>query len=220
MKTGTIAQLSFILAAAVAVFCFIRSARNDQRQTTCSALCAMSPAYAGRDRLAPDFELPDLNGKMVKLSSYRGQTVFLNFWTKTCGPCLREMPVIAELASVARSQKNMAVVTVTIDEGADSVRDTLKVLLNSEIPFPVLLDADSKVVLDRYGTRLFPETWVIDPKGVIRARFDAAFDEIPGWSESLLIDFGKMVQSPGGCPVEFFKGKPRGAFGAVCGDES
>src|SRR3954462_11882352 len=138
MKTSTIAQIAFILVAAVAVFAFVRAAQNDQRHGSCTALCAFSPAYAGRDRSAPDFELPDMNGKMVRLSSFRGKTVFLNFWTKTCGTCLEEMSSLAELASVARGRNNLVVLTVSTDEGPDVVRDTLKVLLNGEIPFPVL----------------------------------------------------------------------------------
>ena len=216
MKAGTIAQIAFIVLAAVAVFCFIRAARNDQRHTSCSALCALGPVYAGRDRMAPDFELPDMSGKPVKLSSFRGKTVFLNFWTKTCGPCLEEMPALAELAKVARSEENMVVVTVSTDEGPDDVRDLLRVVLNNDIPFLVLFDPESKVVLDRYGTRLFPETWIIDPKGVIRARFDGARD----WTVSLPIDIGRMVQKPSGCPVEFNKGMARGPFASLCGDDS
>lgn len=216
MKVGTVAQIAFILFAALAVFCFVRSAQNDERHSSCSALCAFNPVYAGRDRTAPDFELPDMNGKLVKLSQYRGKTVFLNFWTKTCGPCLEEMASLAELASVARGRKDLVVLTVSTDEGPDAVRDTLKVLLNSEIPFPVLFDPDSKVVLDRYGTRLFPETWVIDPQGVIRARFDGARD----WSASLPVEIGEMVKKPSGCPVEFLKGVARGPFAALCGDDS
>src|SRR5689334_19787267 len=176
MKPSTIAQLAFIVFAAVTVFCFIRAARNDQRQTSCSALCALGPVYAGRNRTAPDFELPDMNGKPVRLSSFRGKTVFLNFWTKTCAPCLQEMPALAELGRIAQSRKDIVVLTVSTDEGPDDVRDALKVALNGDPPFPVLFDPESKVVMDQYGTQLYPETWIIDPNGIIRARFDGARD--------------------------------------------
>jgi peroxiredoxin len=216
MKIGTAAQIAFILLAAVAVYAFVRSAQNDQRHTSCTALCAFGPEYAGRDRVAPDFELPDMNGKLVRLSSFRGKTVFLNFWTKTCGPCLEEMPSLAELAKVARGRKDLVVLTISTDEGPDDVRDTLKVLLNSEPPFPVLFDPDSKIVRDRYGTSLFPETWVIDPKGIIRARFDGARN----WSASLPVEIGEMVQKSSGCLVEFSKGAPKGPFAGLCGDDS
>ncbi|WP_437482831.1 TlpA disulfide reductase family protein [Sorangium sp. So ce1014] len=216
MKWTTIAQILFILVAAVAVYGFVHAAQNDQRSTGCKAMCALRPAYAGRDRLAPDFELPDMNGKPVRLSSFRGKTVFLNFWTKTCGPCLEEMPALAELGRIARSRNDIVLLTVSTDEGPDDVRDALKVALNGDPPFPVLFDPESKVVLDKYGTQLFPETWIIDPNGIIRARFDGARD----WSNSLAIDVGEMVSRWGGCPVEIFKGQPRGGFAGLCTDDS
>ena len=216
LKLGTIAQIAFIFLAAAAVFIFVRAAQNDERRTSCTAVCSLGPSYAGRNRTAPDFELPDMNGKMVKLSSFRGKTVFLNFWTKTCDPCKEEMPSIAELAKVAKTRDDMVVVTVSTDEGPESVKDLLKVLLNEEPPFPVLFDPDANVVRERYGTRLFPETWIIDPKGVIRARFDGARD----WSTSIAVEIGEMVKKPVGCPIEFFKGMPRGDFAGLCGDDS
>src|SRR5688500_14694240 len=95
LKPASFGPLASIAVAAVAVFGFVRAAQNDQRRTTCSALCALTPAYAGKNRLAPDFELPDMNGTPVKLSSFRGKTVVVNFWTKTCKPCLEEMPALA-----------------------------------------------------------------------------------------------------------------------------
>ena len=41
---------------------------------------------------APDFQLPDLNEKEIRLSDYRGKVVFLNFWATWCKPCREEMP--------------------------------------------------------------------------------------------------------------------------------
>ncbi|WP_437967048.1 hypothetical protein WMF04_47140 [Sorangium sp. So ce260] len=43
---------------------------------------------------------------------------------------------------------------------------------NGDPPFPVLFDPDARVVLDEYGTQLSPETWILDPDGILRARFD------------------------------------------------
>ncbi|MBK8255752.1 MAG: TlpA family protein disulfide reductase [Polyangiaceae bacterium] len=215
VKVSTIVQLVFIAVAAIAVYGFVRAAQNDQRYSACSSFCAMGPTYAGRDRMAPDFELPDLNGKPTKLSSFRGKTVFLNFWTKTCKPCLEEMPALGELGKVLKKRSDMVLVTVSTDEGVDDVRDTLKVVLNEETPFIVLLDPESTVVRDKFGTKLFPETWIIDPKGIIRARFDGVRD----WSDAAVITIGEMVKRPAGCPVEFFRGQPKGKFAALCADE-
>ena len=207
------AQLGFIAVAAVAVYTFVGAAQQDMRRTSCSALCKMSPAYAGSDRVAPDFDLPDMNGARVRLSSFRGKTVILNFWTKTCNPCLEEMPSIAELARIAQGRKDLVVLTISTDEGPAAVRDTLKVLLNGDPPFPVLFDPESTIVADKYGTKLVPETWIIDPKGIIRARFDGA----KNWASSLAVEAGEKAAS---CPVEFFRGAPRGTFAGLCDDDS
>ena len=48
--------------------------------------------------LAPDFELIDLEGNKHKLSDYRGEGVFLNFWGTWCRPCKKEMPAIGKTA--------------------------------------------------------------------------------------------------------------------------
>jgi peroxiredoxin len=217
LKPKSLVQLGFIALAAVSVFGFVRAAQNDQRRNTCSALCALSPAYAGKNRIAPDFELRDMDGKPVKLSSYRGKTVILNFWTKTCKPCLEEMPALAELAKVARSRKDFVVLTVSTDPGPDDVRDTLKVVLQgADPPFTVLFDPESDVVGGKYGTKLFPETWIIDPEGIIRARFDGARD----WTDALALEIAEMVSRPLGCPVEFARGTPKGKFASVCSDDS
>lgn len=222
LKTSTLIQVVFIVLSAVVVFGFVTAAKTDTARASCTAFCAFRPAYAGRDRRAPDFELPDLDGKPVRLSSFRGKVVFLNFWTETCGPCKEEMPSVATLAKIVKDRKDMVVVTVTIDEDRQKVRDLLGVLLNGEPPFPVLFDQDSQIVSGKYGTKLFPETWVIDPEGIIRARFDGARD----WSAPLALEIGEMVKRPSaamldlGCPVDFSMGLPRGKHAGLCGDDS
>jgi len=40
----------------------------------------------------------------------------------------------------------------------------------TDFAFPVLFDPELNVVGSRYGTRLFPETWIIDPSGVVQLR--------------------------------------------------
>ena len=211
------AQVLFIIIAAVGVYAFVHSARNDHRRASCTAICAMVPNYAGRNRIAPDFELKDMNGNMVSLSSFRGKTVVLNFWTRTCPPCLEEMPSLAELAKLGEKSGDFVVVTVSTDEGPEDVRDELAVALDEEPTFTILFDPESEVVLDQYGTKLFPETWIIDPDGIIRARFDGPRN----WSSALAVEIAEMAsQSDAGCLVEFDKGKPVGPFASICDDES
>src|SRR3989337_1036169 len=53
---------------------------------------------------APDFVLPDLSGKMVKLSDYKGKVVFLNFWATWCKPCDEEIPSMEAMHEVLKKQ--------------------------------------------------------------------------------------------------------------------
>jgi peroxiredoxin len=199
VNLASAAQAVVIVLAAVFVYSFVSAAREGEERRACTTLCHLAPDYAARNRLAPDFELPSLEGKKVKLSDFRGKTVVLNFWTKTCRPCLEEMPSLGELAQVLSKKHDAIVVTVTTDESAEDARATLSSVLGTSIPFVTLVDPDAKVVNGKYGTKLFPETWIIDPKGVIRARFDGPRD----WASPLAVDLAESLESPLSCRIEF-----------------
>ena len=215
MKSAGLLQMAFIAVAAVAVYTFVSMARNSETRRACVPVCAMRPAYAGRNRTAPDFALPDAEGKQVHLSQFRGKTVILNFWTTTCQPCLEEMPSLAEFAKVLAKRNDVVVLTISTDLTKDVAISALQTLLREpKPPFLVLFDPESNVVHDKFGTDLFPETWVIDPKGVIRARFDGARD----WSNALVLDLIESFQRPATCGIEFQAGKPVGTEAAICED--
>ena len=211
---ATAIQVGFIGLSAVAVYSFVSAARADLRRSACSALCILRPAYAGANRSAPDFELPDLDGHRVRLSSFRGKTVVLNFWTKACGPCLEEMPSLATLARIAEHRSDFVVLTVSTDGSLGDARDAAYAAAGGKPPFTVLVDADASIVRDRYGTRLYPETWIIDPSGVIRARFDGARD----WSTALAVELAEKVSMGATCPAEVVDSRPTGAFANACDD--
>ena len=199
LKSAQLAQIGFALVAAAGVYSFITSAQEGERRRICTPACALRPDYANVNRTAPDFELPTLDGSTKRLSDYRGKVVVLNFWTKTCRPCLEEMPSLADFSRVLGHRKDIVLLTVTTDESVQDARDTLTSVLNGEAPFVTFVDADNTVVADKYGTKLYPETWFIDKNGVIRARFDGGRD----WMNPLLVEFAESLESPAVCPVQF-----------------
>ncbi len=175
----------------------------------------MHPDYAARNRLAPDFELPKLGGGTAKLSSYRGKVVVLNFWTKTCRPCLEEMPAIAALGKALAPHSDMALLTISTDDDLQDARETLKsVLGGAEPPFVVMIDPDSKVVAEKFGTKLYPETWLIDRNGVIRARIDGGRE----WNAALTLDLARSFDDPIQCGVQYHDRQAQGPFAGICGD--
>jgi peroxiredoxin len=222
MKLVQLAQIAFILLASVAVYAFVRASQNDYRYTSCQALCQLRPNYAGMERKVPDFTLSDMSGTPVAFSSFLGKgPVVLNFWTRTCKPCLEEMPELAAMTKILE-KRGVKVVTISTDDGPDDVRDALAVLFGEEgPPFPVLFDPDMEVVTDMFGTTLFPETWLLDKHGVIRARIDGNPAEVRGmsWTDPMPLEVIEMIGRPGGCPVDFRAGKPVGPQAALCGEE-
>jgi peroxiredoxin len=208
-------ELLFIGCAALGVYGFVTAAKDGETRRSCTSLCALRPDYAARNRLAPDFELPSMNGGKVRLSSFRGKVVILNFWTKTCRPCLEEMPSVSDLGKALKAHPGVVLLTVTTDESAADARDTLKsVLGGANPPFEVLIDSEASVVRDKYGTKLFPETWFIDQQGVIRARFDGG----KAWASPLTIDLAESLNNPLQCQVMFEARKPHGPMADLCGE--
>ena len=168
------------------VYLFWQAAIDGRHKEKTTALELLGPAYSGNDRRAPDFELRDKNGKKVRLKSYRGKVVVMNFWTITCGPCREEMPSIEDMARIFEGDDDVVVLTVTADEDWNTVRAMFP---DGEPAMPILFDPDRAVINGKYGTRLVPETWIIDREGIIRARFDGARD----WSTGLAVSFVRSL---------------------------
>jgi thiol-disulfide isomerase/thioredoxin len=205
-------QLAFVVVAALFAYGFVSVSKEGETRRVCSAPCFLRPDYMAAERRAPPFSLKDLHGATVSLESLRGKVVVLNFWTKTCGPCLEEMPEIAELAKVLRDRPDVAVVTVSVDEGADDVKPTLQTVLRGEPPFAVLFDPESSIVRGKFGTRLFPETWFIDKEGIIRARFDGARE----WANPLVVEYVDELRRGDRCDVKIDGASLGGRAARLC----
>lgn len=196
------------------VFSFVRTAQDGELRRTCTSLCEIRPQYAARNRIAPDFELESLKGGRVKLSDYQksGRVVVLNFWTKSCQPCLEEMPSLAKFATALKARQTGEFISICTDDTREDVTETLAQVLPEGVPFDVLLDPDAKVVTELYGTKLYPETWFIDAAGTIRARIDGSRD----YTQPLFVDFVETLGMKPACDIEFNTGRPRGDNAWLC----
>ena len=135
-------------------------------------------------KMAPDFSLPDESGRKVKLSDYRGKLVALNFWASWCAPCLQEVPSLERLNQRATGL-GLSILTISVD---NSFQDLRKVLPDTKLP--ILLDPTRETAA-AYGTLKFPETWVIDPKGRLIARFIGARN----WDSPLFENYFRMAKN-------------------------
>lgn len=111
---------------------------------------------------APDFEWTGPDGETLRLSSYRGKVVVVNFWATWCPPCRQEMPA---LQRVAASEPDVLVLEVDLMEPADKARGFLDSLGLDRLQ-PVF-DSDGATTR-RYGVLSLPSTFFVDKDGIIR----------------------------------------------------
>lgn len=116
-----------------------------------------------------DFDLLTLEGKTVKLSSFRGKVFLLNFWATWCGPCREEIPTMIKLYEKLSGQ-GFEIVAISVMEDASTVSTYVR---NARMKFPVLLDADGEAA-GGYGARAIPTTYVVDHRGYVIAGINGA----------------------------------------------
>lgn len=124
------------------------------------------PAQIGH--AAPDFTVSD-GTSSIHLANYRGQVVLLNFWATWCEPCVVELPSLLQLH---HEQPNLAILAVSIDEDPDAYSSFI---LHRHVDLITVRDP-SESVAKIYKTEMWPETYVIDRKGVVRRKFVGAQD--------------------------------------------
>jgi len=122
------------------------------------------PTNSRQSRVAPDFELKTLDGRVVKLSDFHHKAVVLNFWATYCGPCRVEMPWLVDLYRQYRSQ-GLEIIGVSMDDDGEQqkVADFIR-----EVGVNYTIVLGNHAVGDAYGgARFLPQTFLIDPNGHI-----------------------------------------------------
>jgi cytochrome c biogenesis protein CcmG/thiol:disulfide interchange protein DsbE len=116
-------------------------------------------------REAPDFELKDADGRVVRISDYRGKVVLLDFWATWCGPCKIEIPWFIELER-KNKDKGFAVLGVSMDdEGWEVVKPFV-----SRIGVNYRMMIGNDITAQLYGgVEALPTTFLIDRTGKIAA---------------------------------------------------
>jgi peroxiredoxin len=116
---------------------------------------------------APDFSLPDIQGKTVRLSDYRGKVVFVNFWATWCKPCKEEMPSMEILWENFKSE-DFVMLAISMDR-VTTKKDIPPFIESMNLTFPILTDSWGQTD-KRYKLMGVPETYIIDQNGVLREK--------------------------------------------------
>jgi len=122
---------------------------------------------------APVRTLPVLGGQGdSSLAEYKGKVVVLNFWASWCKPCTEELPLL-EKTQQSLAGKDATVLGANYQDLSDSA---LKFVRRFKLTYPSLRDRDGQFA-DKYGSRAFPETFVIDRRGKIAAQRRGPVDQ-------------------------------------------
>lgn len=184
------------------------SAKKAAKAPAKAAAEPAAPKTAELGKAAPDFSLPDLAGKTVKLSSFKGKTVVLEWFNPGCPFVKRSHTVGSLVGTAARHEKN-GVVWLAINSGAPQKQghdpaQNLEAAKAWSLSHPILRD-ETGAVGKAYGATNTPHMFVIDAKGVLA--YAGAIDNSPD-GEGKSAEGGKLINHVDAALAELAAGKP------------
>ena len=136
--------------------------------------------------VAPEFSLTDLNGQPLRLSTFHGKVVLIDYWATWCAPCKIEIPRLIVLQKKYEAQ-GLQVIGISMDDGPGPVRIFAREL---GINYPIALG--NVKVAEAYGGVLgLPIAFLIDRQGRIYRKLIG--DAEMQWIES---DVQKLLRQP------------------------
>ena len=134
--------------------------------------------------VAPDFFTILSDGRIVRLSEFRGQPVWLNFWGSWCPPCRGEMPDM-EAAYKELAPRGLVMLAVALDEPPAA---TFDYAARNGATYLIASDPERQSTGEGYPIVNFPTHILIDREGIVRdvvlAELDK--DEFVAYAESIL----------------------------------
>jgi peroxiredoxin len=161
--------------------------------TPVHAAAAAGALQPGDGTAAPALVLNDLDGNSYRLDALRGRTVLVNFWATWCAPCVVEMPSLGRLRD-ALAVEGFEVLAVNVQENAARIRPFVDRL---GLGFPVLRDHDGSARA-AWDVRVFPSTFVIDPRGRVAL---VAIGEIDWDDARIVARVREVMRGPGAVPA-------------------
>jgi peroxiredoxin len=120
---------------------------------------------------APDFSLPDPNGKEIKLSSFRGKYVLVDFWASWCVPCREENPNVVKAYSKFKD-KNFVILGVSLDNPGEKDK-WMTAVMKDNLTWTQVSDLkgwqSAVVPMYDFGEVGIPYNILVSPEGMVIA---------------------------------------------------
>ncbi len=119
-------------------------------------------------RVFPALGDPDLEGKPIDLSAYKGKVVLIDFWATWCGPCVAELPNV-KAAYDKYHAKGFEIIGISLDKDRDALTGFLK---ENPMGWRQYFDGLGwkNKVSTRFGVDSIPATFLLDGEGRIVAK--------------------------------------------------
>jgi thiol-disulfide isomerase/thioredoxin len=162
------------------------SAKTRTFVVTAAALCLAAGCTSGRRSqmvTAPNFELKDLSGETVRLDSFRGHPVLVDFWATWCGPCRMSIPMVQRFY-LEHKDEGLVVLGLDMDDEPSGVYGFVK---QFKMTYPVLFAGNSSVGSD-YEVDGIPHFVFIGPDGRILQIYSGfSYEMAQSWEEDFQI---------------------------------
>jgi peroxiredoxin len=130
-------------------------------QASCSTRGATTGVSPGQ--CAPNFTLPDVQGKSVSLAQFRGHPILLHFWAVACTTCAAEYP---DFARAVRADVPRGLTVLAVDAWGEPPSLVQRWQASYHLPATLLIDQPQEIVRE-YGVQGTPTTFFIDRTGHI-----------------------------------------------------